>query len=114
MHTVQEKVPRNPRDATGVGDANVPGLLAQVITRLAGVEEGVSALKARLKPQSMRREWFSAGEVARLLHKAPYTVRQWCVHGRLRAKKLANSRQWRVHRSEVVRYRAEGLRAVAD
>lgn len=58
-------------------------------------------------------EWFTPKEVADLLGKQPYTVREWCRFGRLKAQKLQGGRgnegEWRIHRDELSRYHREGL-----
>lgn len=59
------------------------------------------------------REWFTVEEVATQLGKRPYTVREWCRHGRLNATKRTEKRGgvelWNISSEEVARYRNEGL-----
>ena len=55
---------------------------------------------------------YSTTEVARLLDRAEYTVREWCHQGRIRAKKKPRGRgkggEWLVSHDEFVRLRNEG------
>ena len=62
--------------------------IEQVIERLGRIEAAVTAL---LK-QKMVKEWYTTGEVAELLGRAEYTVREWCRQGRMRAKKKSCGR----------------------
>jgi hypothetical protein len=52
-------------------------------------------------------------EVAALLKKTPYTVREWCRERRINATKRAERRGgaelWNISAAEVTRYRDEGL-----
>lgn len=58
-------------------------------------------------------EWYGITELAQLLNRAPFTVREWCRNGRLNAKKKrsgrGNSCEWVVSHEEVQRYLKEGL-----
>lgn len=58
----------------------------------------------------VEKEWYSTEEVALLVRRAPWTVREWCRHGRVRAKKLAGSDKWSIGREELRRLQSEGLR----
>ena len=58
------------------------------------------------------RDWFSTTEVAAELGKAEFTVREWCRFQRIEASKAGlrgGVGEWRIHREEIRRYRAEGL-----
>ena len=58
-------------------------------------------------------EHFSVEEFAKLVGngkgKAPFTVRQWCLHRRINATKANDGRTWVIPRSELDRYHKEGL-----
>lgn len=81
----------------------------EVRDRLARVEDALRAL-AR---EAAVKEWYSTAEVAALVGRAEYTVREWCRQGRVRAAKGAHARgphpEWRVGRDEVERVRNHGL-----
>jgi hypothetical protein len=51
--------------------------------------------------------------LARLLGKAEFTVREWCLLGRIRAEKRQSGRgafpAWVIAHEELLRYQKEGL-----
>ena len=60
------------------------------------------------------RQWFSTDEVAKLVDRRPFTVREWCRKGRLLARKRQTGRgnkpEWEIEASEVERFHNHGLR----
>lgn len=64
--------------------------------------------------QQNGKEWFSTDEVA-ALGKAPFTVREWCRHRRIRAKKRrcsrGNAKEWMISTEELKRIQDEGGRS---
>ena len=83
--------------------------LNPVLERLARIE---AALEALVSQQTIK-DWYSTAEVAKLLGRAEYTVREWCRQGRIRAKKKPCGRgkggEWLVSHDEFTRLRNEGL-----
>ncbi len=59
------------------------------------------------------KEWYTTAEVANLLGKAEYTVREWCRLGRIHATKRQYARgaypEWRISHEELTRIKNEGL-----
>ena len=59
------------------------------------------------------REWYEVEQFAVLVGKAPFTVREWCRLGRLKAEKRRSGRgahpQWVISHVERERYEREGL-----
>lgn len=59
------------------------------------------------------KEWYSTAEVAKLLGKAEFTVREWCRLGRVKAEKKQCGRgvsgEWIISHEELTRVRNEGL-----
>ncbi len=82
---------------------------AEVIARL----EKIEALLASLVEQRAAKEWYSTAEVAAILRRAEFTVREWCRLGRVRAEKKKCGRgpasEWIVSHAELTRVRNEGL-----
>lgn len=80
-----------------------------VLARLARIE----LLLAALVEQKTVKEWYSTAELARLLSRAEFTVREWCRLGRIRAEKRKCGRgpasEWMVSHEELTRVRNEGL-----
>jgi hypothetical protein len=81
-----------------------------IFQRLDRIEAALTALLER----ETAKEWYGTDEIAKLLGKAAFTVREWCRLGRLKAEKRANGRgsfcAWVVSHEELLRYRRAGLR----
>lgn len=83
--------------------------IAKNIDRLA---DRIESLEKRIEAVVVGRldkEWYTTEEVAVLMDRAPWTVRQWCLQGRVRAKKRSGTDRWVVSRDEVERLMNEGL-----
>jgi hypothetical protein len=80
-----------------------------VLTRLARIE----LLLAALVEQRTVKDWYSTAEMAAILGRAEFTVREWCRLGRVRAEKKKCGRgpasEWIVSHEELTRVRNEGL-----
>ena len=57
--------------------------LATLVERLRRIEDTLALLVA----QRTVKDWYTTAEVAGLLGKAEFTVREWCRRGRIRADK---------------------------
>ena len=81
----------------------------ELLARLAKIE----TLLASLVEQRTVKEWYSTAEVACLLGRAEFTVREWCRLGRVHASKKKSGRgvasEWIVSHAELTRIRNEGL-----
>ena len=81
----------------------------ELLSRLTKIE----TLLASLVEQRTIKEWYSTAEVATLLSKAEFTVREWCRLGRVHAQKKKSGRgvasEWIVSHAELTRVRNEGL-----
>jgi len=81
----------------------------ELLSRLTKIE----TLLASLVEQRTIKEWYSTAEVATLLGKAEFTVREWCRLGRVHAEKKKSGRgiasEWIVSHAELTRIRNEGL-----
>jgi hypothetical protein len=73
----------------------------------------IEAALAELVQRQAVKDWYSTEEVARLLGKAEFTVREWCRLGRVRAEKKGSGRgkyqAWVVSHDELLRVQREGL-----
>jgi transposase len=82
---------------------------SELLNRLTRIE---SALQTLIREKTVK-EWYSTAEVATLLSKSDYTVREWCRLGRVRASKKAHARgahpEWLISHEELQRLRNEGL-----
>lgn len=81
----------------------------QMLDRLERIE---AALKMLVQRQAIK-GWYTTDELAQIVGKAEFTVREWCRHGRLRAEKRMSGRgaysAWVVSHEELLRYQREGL-----
>ncbi len=81
----------------------------EIESRLSRIER----LLETLVEQRSSKQFYSTSEVAQLLGRAEFTVREWCRHGRILAEKKACgrglSKEWMVSHDEVERIRNEGL-----
>ncbi len=81
----------------------------ELLARLTKIE----TLLASLVEQRTIKEWYSTAEVASILGKAEFTVREWCRLGRVHAEKKKSGRgiasEWIVSHAELTRVRNEGL-----
>lgn len=80
-----------------------------ILTKL----ERLEAMLVVLVKRQTTKDFYEVEEFARLVGKAPFTVREWCRHGRVNAEKRRSGRgaypQWVISHTELVRYQREGL-----
>lgn len=83
--------------------------LDDLTTRLTRIEQAIELL---VRERTIK-EWYSTAEVARLLGRAEFTVREWCRLGRVKAEKKKCGRgvasEWIISHEELTRVRNEGL-----
>jgi hypothetical protein len=81
--------------------------------RFTRIERAISDLRDHVLSQRTVKEFYTPGEVADLLGKARYTVREWCRLGRINAHKgtarFGSETDWRISHEELIRYQNEGL-----
>ena len=75
--------------------------------------ERIEAAIQQLRSQPVNKDWYGTEEVAERTGHSPYTVREWCRFGRVRASKRrcgrGNSKEWMISHSELERFKNEGL-----
>ena len=80
-----------------------------ILERLERIEEKIDALDQ----QRPEKDFYSTAEVAEMLGKRPYTVREWCRLRRIDARKRevgrGDAEEWEISREELARYRNHGL-----
>ncbi len=83
--------------------------LQYVLDRLERIESSLTILIDR----QTAREWYTTAEIAKILGKAEFTVREWCRHGRVRSEKKMSGRgryaAWVICHEELLRIQREGL-----
>lgn len=85
----------------------------QLEHRLDRIEATLNLIVEHLEAKRLEKEWYTTKEAAGLLEKRPYTVREWCRHGRIHAEKAQAGRglddEWRISHDEIQRIRNSGL-----
>ncbi len=97
-----------PQPALAPPSAPAPDILAA----LTGLSERLDAIESRLEAIHLGRldkDWYSTEEVAALMDRAPWTVRDWCRLGRVKAEKRTGTDRWVVSRAELERLLNGGL-----
>ena len=83
--------------------------ITAILDRLEKIE---STLNVLVEYRTVK-EWYTTAEVAKLLGKAEFTVREWCRLGRVLAQKKKCGRgassEWIISHEELTRVRNEGL-----
>src|SRR4051794_12966936 len=86
-----------------------PEWIAPVMERLDRVE----ALLGELLRHRTVKDWYSTDEVAAILGKAKFTVREWCRLGWVHCRKQNSGRgkhpAWSISHDELLRIQREGL-----
>jgi hypothetical protein len=81
----------------------------EILTRLDRIETALAALVER---QTVK-DWYTTEEMAKILGKSEFTVREWCRHARINAEKKGSGRgkyqAWAVSHSELQRLQRDGL-----
>lgn len=80
-----------------------------IVQRLDRIEDALQ----RLLQERVVQKSYSTTDLAKLLGKAEFTVREWCRLGRIRAEKRpcgrGSSQEWMISHAELERIRGEGL-----
>lgn len=86
--------------------------------RIEELEQIIAELRDLLLTQKTVKESYDTKEVANILGRKPYTVREWCRLQRINAYKAQCGRgseeEWRIGHEELVRIQNEGLLPTPD
>lgn len=81
-----------------------------------GIEDRLSRIEAMLATLVERqavKEYYTPEEFARIVGREPFTCREYCRLGRIRALKKASGRgkhaSWVIPHAELIRFQREGL-----
>jgi excisionase family DNA binding protein len=77
---------------------------SEILQRLERIEAALTELKRQRVPK----EFYSTAEVAELLGRSEYTVREWCRKGQTHAVKSPNGRGWLIPHDDLTRLLNEG------
>jgi hypothetical protein len=87
--------------------------LKRIADMLQAHSEAIDRKLERLASRATERASYTVEEVAAMEGRAPYTVREWCRLGQLRAEKTATQSgpyaRWTIPASEYARFQCEGL-----
>ena len=96
-------------DETTFEDEDSVATIEMLIERLGRIEDKLQMLLQ----QKIVQKFYSTGDVAKILNKAEFTVREWCRLHRIRAEKRpcgrGHSLEWMISHEELDRVKAEGL-----
>jgi hypothetical protein len=88
---------------------SLKALVEDLDTRLSAIQASLSTLIQ----QRVAKDYYTTEEVAKIVDRDAYTVREWCRYGRLRSEKRVCGRgkspEWSIPHDELVRYQNEGL-----
>jgi len=84
-----------------------------LLERMERLEEKLDRLTQLIVDQRTIKEWYTIDEAAKILGKAPFTVREWCRWGRIHAHKretrVGRNATWGITHEELERIRNHGL-----
>lgn len=117
----RRKLPR-PQQKNGFAHgsgSSTNGEVKELIARISSLEHTISELREIMCQQNRpSKDSYSTAEVASILGKKPYTVREWCRLQRIHAFKAMCGRgceeEWRVSHEELVRIQNDGLLPIPD
>jgi hypothetical protein len=102
-----------PSGAAGPPNGELGDQLARIEGRLTALERVLVELSDQSVRGALVKEYYTTQEVALILKKRPYTVREWCRLGRVRGEKSHCGRgldeEWRISHAELTRIQNEGL-----
>lgn len=82
-------------------------------SNLAERLDRIESLLSQLIDGQQTKEYYTTAEVARILNRANWTVREWCRLGRIWAEKRETgrgaSKEWMISHEELQRIQNEGL-----
>lgn len=85
----------------------------EIVAILSHLDERITELRDLLITQRTVKDWYTTADVAELLGRAEFTVREWCRLGRIRAQKRQSGRgrypSWVIGHDELQRFQREGL-----
>ena len=85
--------------------------------RICGMESMLAEIHEMLASRQVEKDWYTVREVAEILKRSEFTVREWCRLGRVFAEKRAcgrgHSKEWIVASTELLRIQNEGLLPIA-
>lgn len=92
--------------------------VVELASKLAKIESVLCSLHELVANRQTTKDSYTTQEVAKILEKRPYTVREWCRLQRVNAFKAMCGRgceeEWRITHEELLRIQNEGLLPVPE
>ncbi|GAB5407259.1 MAG: hypothetical protein Aurels2KO_54900 [Aureliella sp.] len=92
--------------------------IAELKKEIGQLQQTITELRSMLVSETKDKESYTTKEVAQILGRKPYTVREWARLQRINAFKAMCGRgseeEWRVSHEELVRIQNDGLLPVPD
>jgi hypothetical protein len=108
-----EAGPVTTRSTNPEGGTMSESEVTEVVARLDRLDQKVGQLLDLLVRQRTIKDFYTTAEVAEIVGKAEFTVREYCRLGRIRGQKRACGRgkhpAWIISHAELVRFQNEGL-----
>jgi|SRR6516165_5635225 excisionase family DNA binding protein len=79
--------------------------IEEFLAKLEAIEAGLQ----HLREEQTAKAWYGTAEVASLLGRSDYTVREWCRKHQIPAEKTANGRDWIVSHETLLRLKNREL-----
>ena len=110
--TAYGKQHRRKHDPALPATRAITAMFSDLHERLGHIENTLDEIVQAMSNDSPK-QYYTTAEVARLLGKKPYTVREWCRLERVHVQKIESGRgvdnEWRISYEELVRIQNEGL-----
>lgn len=114
------RLPRGQRPNRESGPADLVSLAelfaakaSLLEARLDRIEAALSNIEQHVSTKPLVKEFYTTAEVAAILGKRPFTVREWARLQRIPAQKTHAGHgidaEWRISREELIRIQNEGL-----
>jgi len=92
--------------------------VSELSLKLSRIESILCELHELVTNRQTMKDYYTTQEVAKILGKKPYTVREWCRLQRINAEKAMCGRgceeEWRITHKELLRIQNNGLLPVPD
>ena len=92
--------------------------LDELRVEMHSIQDCLARILQVVEYREVKKDSYTTTEVAQILNKRPYTVREWCRLSRVRADKTFSGRgideEWRISHAELQRIKNEGLLPIAS
>ena len=92
--------------------------ISEQLDRIEALQLELATQIKKLQDTQTQKEFYSVTELAKILGKAEFTVREWARNGRIHASRQRSgfgpNKSWRISHSELVRIQNEGLLPVNE